>query len=96
MKLGNKETIYSDIDANMKRIKVQNERYENATPDYKVLYGIFNNLSNAFYAIKYKEKGKEDILIELAEARGKVSTLMIKELHKTKNKNEEVKNEITQ
>lgn len=83
----NKEDpVYSDITSSMERIKAQNERYENATPEYKVLHSVLNHLSNAFYGIKYKSRTKEEVLLDLAEAKGKISVLMLEELDKTKNK----------
>ena len=84
MKKKKEEPIYSDINSTMERIKEENKRYENATPEYKVLHGVLNNLSNAFYGIKYKEKSREDVLLELAEAKGKVIALAINELNKGK------------
>lgn len=80
------EPIYSNITHSMERIKLQNERYENATPEYKVLHGVLNHLSNVFYGIKYKSRTKDDLLLDLAEAKGKLSVLMLEELDKTKNK----------
>lgn len=80
------EAIYTDFNSSMERIKAQNERYENASPEYKVLHGVLNNLNEAFYAIKYRSRAKEDILLELAQARGKVTALAIMELNKDKGK----------
>lgn len=84
MKKKKEEPIYNDINSTMERVKEENKRYENATPEYKVLHDVLNNLSNAFYGIKYKEKSREDVLLELAEAKGKVIALVINELNKGK------------
>ena len=88
MTLRNKkeEPIYGDFTSSMGRIKAQNERYENASPEYKVLHGVLNHLSNAYYAIKYKQKAREDVLAELAEAKGGITALAIMELNKSKDK----------
>lgn len=80
------ETIHTNFNSSMEIIKEQNERYENASPEYKVLYGVINQLSNVFYGIKYKSRTKEEVLLDLAEAKGKISVLMLEELDKTKNK----------
>ncbi len=77
------EPNYSDINSTMERVKAENERYENASPEYKVLHSVLINLSNAFCGIKYRQKSKEDVLLELAEAKGKISVLAINELNKS-------------
>lgn len=68
----------------MSEYKGQNERYENASPEYKVLHGVLNNLNEAFNGIKYRSRSKEDVLLALSQALGKVTALAIIELNKSK------------
>lgn len=82
------EVIFSDTSTIKKVIEDENEIYRNSTPEFKVMKDVLSSLSRAYYAIKYKEGNKEesneDALLELVEARGKLTALSYMELAKSK------------
>lgn len=52
------ETRYTNFKYSMEEIKANNERYENASPEYRVLHGVLNHLSIAFMVLNTKKKAE--------------------------------------
>lgn len=88
------QIIYKDLAGFREREQKRQERWEKSTPEYKVLTEVLNNLSRAYYGLKYKDT-KESILMEIVEARGAVKALMyLEQAKESKSKNTKETNDI--